>query len=128
MLAPAWFLKMTWTAGLWKPAVDGSSGKIGWGARTAVAPVWAAARGIAYHSFAELTSHPEVRAEVERTIAALNERVSRVESIRKWTILPAEWTAESEELTPTLKLKRRVILQKYAPAINEMYGDADPFS
>ncbi len=93
-----------------------------------VAPVWAAARGIAYHSFAELTSHPEVRAEVERTVAALNERVSRVENIRKWTILPSEWTAESEELTPTLKLKRRVILQKYAPAIHEMYGEADPFS
>ncbi|HEX8106967.1 MAG TPA: hypothetical protein VF516_04520 [Kofleriaceae bacterium] len=91
-----------------------------------VAPVWAAARGIAYGSFAELTSHPEVRAEVERSIAALNERVSRVENIRKWTILPAEWTAESEELTPTLKLKRRVILQKYAPAITEMYGEADP--
>jgi long-chain acyl-CoA synthetase len=91
-----------------------------------VAPVWAAARGIAYHSFAELTSHPEVRAEIERTVAALNERVSRVENIRRWTILPAEWTAESEELTPTLKLKRRVILQKYAPAIDEMYGAADP--
>jgi long-chain acyl-CoA synthetase len=93
-----------------------------------VAPVWAAARGIAYHSFAELTSHPEVRAEVERTVAALNERVSRVENIRRWSILPAEWTAESEELTPTLKLKRRVILHKYAPAIDEMYGEADPFS
>ena len=79
-------------------------------------------------SFAELTLHPEVRAEVERTVAALNERVSRVENIRKWTILPSEWTAESEELTPTLKLKRRVILQKYAPAIDEMYGEADPFS
>jgi long-subunit acyl-CoA synthetase (AMP-forming) len=91
-----------------------------------VAPVWAAARGIAYRSFAELTWHPEVRGEVERSIAALNEQVSRVENIRKWTILPAEWTAESEELTPTLKLKRRVILQKYAPAITEMYGEADP--
>ena len=93
-----------------------------------VAPVWAGARGIAYHSFAELASHPEVRAEVERAVAALNERVSRVESIRKWTILPSEWTVESEELTPTLKLKRRVILQKYAAAIDEMYGEADPFS
>jgi long-chain acyl-CoA synthetase len=52
--------------------------------------------------------------------------VSRVESIRRWTILPAEWTAESEELTPTLKLKRRVILDKYASAINDMYaGEAD---
>ena len=57
---------------------------------------------------------------------AVNNRVSRVESIRRWTILPAEWTAESEELTPTLKLKRRVIFDKYRPAINDMYsGDPD---
>jgi long-chain acyl-CoA synthetase len=63
-----------------------------------------------------------VRAEVERAVASLNERVSRVENIRRWTILPAEWTAESEELTPTLKLKRRVIHDKYGPAIADMYG------
>jgi long-subunit acyl-CoA synthetase (AMP-forming) len=94
-----------------------------------VAPAWASARGIAAHSVAELASHPEVRSEVERTVSALNERVSRVENIRRWTILPAEWTAVSEELTPTLKLKRRVILDKYAPAITEMYGgEADPFA
>lgn len=92
-------------------------------------PAWAAARGIPGHTVAELSSHPEVRAEVERAVAALNERVSRVENLRKWTILPAEWTAESEELTPTLKLKRRVILDKYAAAINEMYGgEPDPFA
>jgi len=61
-------------------------------------------------------------------VMALNERVSRVESIRKWTILPAEWTAESEELTPTLKLKRRIIVHKYAGEITQMYGEADPFA
>jgi long-subunit acyl-CoA synthetase (AMP-forming) len=90
------------------------------------APAWAAAHGVPGSGVAELAGHPEVRAEVERAVRALNERVSRVESIRRWTILPAEWTAESEELTPTLKLKRRVILDKYAPAINDMYaGEAD---
>jgi long-chain acyl-CoA synthetase len=93
-----------------------------------VAPAWAAARGIAGHSIAQLAVHPEVAAEVERAVAAVNERVSRVESIRRWTILPSEWTAESEELTPTLKLKRRVILDKYARAISDMYGEADPFA
>jgi long-chain acyl-CoA synthetase len=90
-----------------------------------VAPAWAAARGIAGHSIAELAVHSEVAAEVERAVAAVNERVSRVENIRRWTILPSEWTPESEELTPTLKLKRRVILHKYAAAIAEMYGEAD---
>jgi long-chain acyl-CoA synthetase len=92
-----------------------------------VAPVWASARGIPGHGVAELAAHPDVQAEVEHAVAALNERVSRVENIRRWTILPSEWTAESEELTPTLKLKRRVILEKYGPAINDMYGgEADP--
>ncbi|TMQ14032.1 MAG: long-chain fatty acid--CoA ligase [Deltaproteobacteria bacterium] len=89
------------------------------------APAWAAARGMAGQAIAELAAHPEVAAEVARAVAAVNERVSRVESIRKWTILPGEWTAESEELTPTLKLKRRVIVHKYAAAIEAMYRNAD---
>src|SRR5439155_26703686 len=93
-----------------------------------VAPAWAAARGLPSAAIADLAAHPDVQADVARAVAAVNDRVSRVENIRKWTILPTEWTAESEELTPTLKLKRRIILQKYAPAIHEMYGDADPFS
>jgi len=86
------------------------------------ASAWAAARGISVASVTELAAHPDVAAEVARAVAELNARVSRVESIRKWTILPAEWTAESEELTPTLKLKRRVILAKFAKAIEAMYA------
>jgi long-chain acyl-CoA synthetase len=88
------------------------------------APAWAAARGIAATSLAELAGQADIAAEVARAIAELNERVSRVESIRKWTILPTEWTAESEELTPTLKLKRRVILAKFARVIESMYAPA----
>jgi long-chain acyl-CoA synthetase len=86
------------------------------------APAWAAAHGIAGRTIAELAANPEVQAEIARAVAAVNERVSRVESIRKWTILPTEWTAESAELTPTLKLKRRVILERYANEIGAMYG------
>jgi len=92
-----------------------------------VAPGWAAARGATSSEIAELAGHPEVRAEIGRAVAAVNQHVSRVESIRKWTILPAEWTAESEELTPTLKLRRRIIVKKYAKAIVAMYdGEPDP--
>ena len=68
-------------------------------------------------------SADEHAAQVERAVAGVNERVSRVESIRKWTIVPGEWTAESEELTPTMKLKRRVIATKYARVIDEMYTE-----
>ena len=89
-----------------------------------VAPAWAAARGIS-GTVAELAQHPEVHAEIERAVAGVNERLSRVETIRRFTILPVEWTAESEELTPTLKLKRRVIREKYAGEIEALYASSD---
>ena len=87
-----------------------------------VAPVWAASNGITATGVAELATHPEVIAEIQRAVDGVNEQVSRVENIRKFAILPAEWTAESEELTPTLKLKRRVITKKYADEIDALYG------
>ena len=87
-----------------------------------VAPAWARARGIEAATVAALASHPDVVAEVQRAVDDANSHVARVESVRKFTILPAEWTAESEELTPTLKLKRRVITEKYADDIEAMYG------
>jgi long-chain acyl-CoA synthetase len=92
-----------------------------------VAPAWATAHGIASQAIADLAVHPDVHAEVGRAVSSVNEHVSRVENIRKWTILPTEWTAESEELTPTLKLKRRVIVDKYVKTIASMYdGAASP--
>jgi long-chain acyl-CoA synthetase len=86
-----------------------------------VAPAWAAGRGVAGTTVAELAACAPVREELERAVAEVNARVSRVENIRRWTILPTEWTAESEELTPTLKLKRRVIRDKYAQVIASLY-------
>jgi long-chain acyl-CoA synthetase len=89
------------------------------------APAWAAAHGATGRTIAELAGNPELAAEVARAIAAVNERVSRVENVRRWTILPTEWTAESAELTPTLKLKRRVIHERYAKQIAAMYTAMD---
>jgi long-chain acyl-CoA synthetase len=86
-----------------------------------VAPAWARAHGIEAASLAELSANPEVLAEVGRAVATANSRLARVQQVKYWALLPVEWTAESEELTPTLKLKRRVVHAKYADVIDGLY-------
>lgn len=90
-----------------------------------VAPAWARARGIEASSLAELAEHPAVLGEVGDAVAQANERLARVQQVKRWRLLPVEWTAESEELTPTLKLKRRVIHRKYADVIDSLYAEGD---
>jgi long-chain acyl-CoA synthetase len=87
-----------------------------------VAPVWARKAGIPFTSMADLAQHPAVRAEIQKAVDESNRHVSNVEAVKRFTILPADWTPETDELTPTLKLKRRVITQKYADAIEDMYS------
>jgi long-chain acyl-CoA synthetase len=87
-----------------------------------VAPAWAKARGIEAASLAELVTHPAVLAEVETAVTAANQRLARVQQVKRWRLLPVEWTAETEELTPTLKLKRRIVHAKYADDIDALYG------
>jgi long-chain acyl-CoA synthetase len=87
-----------------------------------VAPVWAKQHGIEFTSTAELARRPEVVAEVQKAVDECNRHVAQVEAVRRVAILPVEWTAESEELTPTLKLKRRVVHDKYAQQIEAMYA------
>ena len=86
-----------------------------------VAPAWARARGITVGSLAALASDPQVLAEVAAGVAAANEGLARVQQVKQWRLLPVEWTAETEELTPTLKLKRRVVHAKYADVIDSLY-------
>ena len=90
------------------------------------APAWARARGITAGSLAALASDPQVLAEVAAGVAAANERLARVQQVKRWRLLPVEWTAETEELTPTLKLKRRVVHAKYADALDSLYAGERP--
>jgi long-chain acyl-CoA synthetase len=76
----------------------------------------AAARG-RHGTRAELIAEPWVRAEVERAVAAGNERLSRVEQVRAWAILDADWQPGGPELTNTLKLRRSAIDERYADVI-----------
>jgi long-subunit acyl-CoA synthetase (AMP-forming) len=88
-----------------------------------VATSWARSRGIEATSMAALAVHPEVVAAVRAAITDANSKVSKVEQVKRFMILGTEWTAESEELTPTLKLKRRVVDRKYAAEVDALYGD-----
>ncbi|MFJ5550367.1 AMP-dependent synthetase/ligase [Streptomyces sp. NPDC093225] len=86
-----------------------------------LAPAWAAARGIRAHDLAELAAHPAVRDEVERAVAAANARLNRTEQIKRYRLLTEEWGPETGELTPSLKLRRRVIRDVYADALDALY-------
>ncbi|MEV0388260.1 AMP-dependent synthetase/ligase [Nonomuraea sp. NPDC050643] len=88
-----------------------------------VAPGWAQTRGISFASLAELAEHPEVVKEVESAVETANTKLARVQQVKKWALLGVEWTAETEELTPSLKLKRRIIHTKYADVIEGLYLD-----
>ena len=86
------------------------------------AAAWARARGIEAPSAAALASDPQVLAEVTAGVAAANKRLARVQQVKRWRLLPDEWTPESGEVTPTLKLKRRVIYTRYADEISKLYA------
>jgi long-chain acyl-CoA synthetase len=85
------------------------------------APAWAEAHGMSYADLASFSTSPEVQDEIKRAIDEANESVARVEQIKKWYIVPDEWTPDSGEVTPSLKLKRRIVLEKYGEEIESMY-------
>ena len=87
-----------------------------------VAPTWAKKQGIDYSTLAELAEHPDVIAEVDTQVKEANAKFSQVEQIKKFALLGEEWLPDSEELTPTSKLKRRGIASKHAAIIDGLYA------
>ncbi len=87
-----------------------------------VAPAWAAQQGIEDASLAALADDERVRGEVQKAVDELNGQVSKVEGVKKFTILGEDWLPGGDELTPTMKLKRKPVAQKYAPQIEAMYS------
>jgi long-subunit acyl-CoA synthetase (AMP-forming) len=86
------------------------------------AKAFAAENGIADDSLEALAANEKVQAEVAAGVERANEKLARVEGLKKHTILPGEWLPGGEELTPTLKLKRKPITEKYAAEIEAMYA------
>jgi len=85
------------------------------------APAWAREHGIE-GTLAQLAENPEVRAEVQREVDAANEHFTHAESIKRFALLHEEWLPDSEELTPTMKLKRRGVHAKHADTIELLYS------
>ncbi|GAA1837164.1 long-chain fatty acid--CoA ligase [Pseudonocardia ailaonensis] len=76
-------------------------------------------------SAADLVDDPELRGEIAAAVEEANQAVSRAERIRKFRILPADFTEAGGELTPTLKVKRAVVASQYADEITALYAPAD---
>jgi long-subunit acyl-CoA synthetase (AMP-forming) len=88
------------------------------------APAWAESQGLGRPGLEELSRDSSVRAEVQAGVDRANARLSRVEQVKRFTILPSEWLPGGDELTPTMKLKRKPIAEKYRAQIETMYAPA----
>ncbi len=83
---------------------------------------FAAQHGLADSSLEAMARDPAVREEVTAAIERANAQLSRVEQIKRFDILPCDWPPAGDELTPTMKLKRRPIAEKYAGQIEALYA------
>ena len=81
---------------------------------------WAAARGLP-GGVPELASHPEVQALVQGIVDSVNRERSRFEQIKRFAVLPRDFSAEEDEVTPTLKLRRRICQEHFAEEIERLY-------
>lgn len=85
--------------------------------------LYAKENGIQFTNDKDLIENPKVKELIKKQVDEVNERLARYEQIKYYTLLDTPFSVESGELTPTLKLKRRVINQKYKDIIDSMYKD-----
>ncbi len=89
----------------------------------AVLEQFAKENGIEINSRDELIAHPKVIVKYQSIVEEINPNFSHIEQIKKFKLLKNEWTPETGELTPTMKIKRKVINERYAKEIEEIYND-----
>ena len=84
---------------------------------------WAAGQGVGSKDHKELVKDPKVVAEYQRIVDSVNKELAQYETMKRMTVVPDAWTIESGELTPSMKLKRRVVMKKYEAEIGDFYKD-----
>ncbi len=85
------------------------------------APVWASQNGIE-GSFEDLAGDERIEAAIRAAVDDANSKLARVEQIKKFKLIPGEWVPGGDELTPTMKLKRKPIAEKYQSEIEDLYS------
>jgi long-subunit acyl-CoA synthetase (AMP-forming) len=86
------------------------------------APAWAEAQGIKDTSLESLAGDERVHAAIQEGVDAANAKLARVEQVKKFHLVSGDWLPGGDELTPTMKLKRKPIAEKYAQTIDSMYA------
>ena len=84
---------------------------------------YASEHGISYSTIEDLVSNDDIYKLVDSEVQKLTSSLARFEQVKKFTLMPQEFTIEAGELTPTLKVKRKVVTQKYADIIEKMYQE-----
>ncbi len=82
---------------------------------------WAAQNGIAETDPAALAASPRTEEMIRARVAEINGKLASFEQVKKFAILPSDFSQETGELTPTLKVKRKVVIQKYGPILDALY-------
>ncbi len=82
---------------------------------------WAQDRRLPFTTYSDLAANPDVRALIEGEVAEVNKTLSSPEQVRRFAILPKRMYAEEGDVTPTLKVKRKTIMEKYKDVIAELY-------
>jgi len=83
---------------------------------------WAGEHGVTTKDHVELVKDPKVKAQYESIVKKVNKELEAHEVMKKVGVMPEEWSIEGGELTPSMKLKRRVILERYKDRIDALYG------
>jgi long-chain acyl-CoA synthetase len=90
--------------------------------------LWCDQNKLTFLSHQEIVNHPKVIALYQSVINTFNAEFNHVEQVKKITLLPEEWTIDGGELTPTGKMKRRIIMEKYKREIEKMYSESSNFN
>jgi long-chain acyl-CoA synthetase len=88
-------------------------------------PAWAEEKKISYGDISELAENPEVVKLIGNEIEDRNRQLASFETVKTFRILPRDLSIEDGDLTPTLKIKRKIVLGKYADLVEQLYADAD---